>query len=173
MSWTPAPVPDIIHQKESSHTSMHWSPMRTPASFYSLFAAAALVVAAGSPVAAQSSVATGYARLAANRTASPDARIRTLATYDFDSSFEGMPTRVTVADSAGTLVASFRARGTRFDQPMKVAVADRDILLEGQTVRGVLTIVLYDQNDPMSAGTLLGAWTLGSYQGELRARAVR
>jgi len=171
MSWTPRPVPDIIHQKESSHTSMHWSPMRTPASFYSLVAAAALVVAAVSPAAAQQT--TGYARLAANRTASPDARVRKLATYDFDSSFEGMPTRVTVADSAGTLVASFRPRGARFDQPMKVAVADRDILLEGQTVRGLLTIVLYDQNDSMPAGSIIGTWTLGSYQGELRARAVR
>ena len=160
MSWTPRPVPDIIHQKESSHTSMHWSPMRTPASFYSLVAAAAQQT-------------TGYTRLAANRTASPDARVRKLATYDFDSSFEGMPTRVTVADSAGTLVASFRPRGARFDQPMKVAVADRDILLEGQTVRGLLTIVLYDQNDSMPAGSIIGTWTLGSYQGELRARAVR
>ena len=147
--------------------------MRTPASFYSLFAAAALVVAAVSPAAAQQTTATGYARLAANRTVTADAGVRKLATYDFDSSFEGMPTRVTVADSAGTLVASFRARGTRFDQPMKVAVADRDILLEGQTVRGLLTIVLYDQNDSMPAGSIIGTWTLGSYQGELRARAVR
>lgn len=146
--------------------------MRTPASFYSLFAAA-LVIAAVSPAAAQQTAPTGYARLAANRTAAPDTRVRKLATYDFDSSFEGMPTRVTVADSAGTLVASFRARGTRFDQPMKVAVADRDILLEGQTVRGTLTIVLYDQNDSMPAGSIIGTWTLGAYQGELRARAVR
>lgn len=147
--------------------------MRTPASFYSLFAAAAIVFAAGSPAAAQPTVATGYARLAANRTATPDARIRNLASYEFDSSFEGMPTRVTVADSAGTLVAFFRARGSRVDQPMKVAVADRDILLEGQTVRGLLTIVLYDQNDAMPAGSIIGTWTLGAYQGELRARSVR
>ena len=146
--------------------------MRTPASFYSLFAAAAIVFAAGSPAAAQPTVATGYARLAANRT-TPDARIRNLASYEFDSSFEGMPTRVTVADSAGTLVAFFRARGSRVDQPMKVAVADRDILLEGQTVRGLLTIVLYDQNDAMPAGSIIGTWTLGAYQGELRARSVR
>ena len=147
--------------------------MRTPASFYSLFAAAAIVFAAGSPAAAQPTVATGYARLAANRTTTPDARIRNLASYEVESSFEGMPTRVTVADSAGTLVAFFRARGSRVDQPMKVAVADRDILLEGQTVRGLLTIVLYDQNDSMPAGSIIGTWTLGAYQGELRARAVR
>ena len=146
--------------------------MRPPVSFYSLFTVAALVVAAGSPAAAQQPT-TGYARLAANRAPSADVRVRKLASYDFDSSFEGMPTRVTVADSAGTLVASFRARGTRFDQPMKVAVADRDILLEGQTVRGTLTIVLYDQNDSMPAGSIIGTWTLGAYQGELRARAVR
>jgi hypothetical protein len=56
---------------------------------------------------------------------------------------------------------------------MKVAVVDRDILLEGETVRGTLSIVLYDQNDPMSAGAMVGTWKLGSVQGDLRARAVR
>ena len=141
--------------------------MRTPASFYSLFTAAIFSAAAIAPAEAQP-----YVRLAANETA-PRAITRRLATYDFDSSIEGMPTRVTVADSAGTLVASFRPRGGRADQPMKVAVADRDILLEGQTVRGTLTIVLYEQNDPMATGSIIGTWTLGAYQGELRARAVR
>jgi hypothetical protein len=56
---------------------------------------------------------------------------------------------------------------------MKVAIADRDILLEGETARGTLAIALYDQNDPKAAGTILGTWSLGSIQGELRARAVR
>jgi hypothetical protein len=142
--------------------------MRAHTSFHSLLTAAALSATAVAPAAAQQS----FARLAAN---TADARpiTRTLATYDFNSSLEGMPTRVTVADSAGTLVASFRARGGRTDHPMKVAVVDRDILLEGETVRGTISIVLYDQNDPMSAGALVGTWKLGSVQGDLRARAVR
>jgi hypothetical protein len=148
--------------------------MRTLTSFYSLLTVGALSAAAA-PAVAQPVIVLGRVQLAANIASAADPRpaVRTLATYDFDSSFEGMPTRVTVADSAGTLVASFRPRGGRADQPMKVAVADRDILLEGQTARGTLTIVLYEQNDPMSAGSLLGSWTLGSAQGELRARTVR
>jgi len=147
--------------------------MRAPTSFYSLLTVGALCATAAASAVAQPAVVLGRVHLAANIAADPRPVTRTLATYDFDSSFEGMPTRVTVADSAGTLVASFRARGGRTEQPMKVAVADRDILLEGETVRGTLTIVLYEQNDPMARGTLLGTWTLGPRQGELRARAVR
>ncbi len=138
-------------------------------SFYSLLTAGALVVLAAAPTVAQPT----FVRLAANTAAEPRSATRTLATYDFNSAFEGMPTRVTVADSAGTLVASFRPRGARTDRPMKVAVADRDILLEAETVRGTLTIVLYEQNDPVAAGSIIGTWSLANAQGELRARAVR
>jgi hypothetical protein len=149
--------------------------MRAHTSFYSLLTAAALSATAAAPASAQQAAASGYARLAANAAAVANHRpgTRTLATYDFDSSLPGMPSRVTVADSAGTLVASFRPRGTAIEQPMKVAIADRDILLEGETARGTLAIALYDQNDPKTAGTILGTWSLGSLQGELRARAVR
>ena len=137
-------------------------------SFYSILAAGA-IFAAPAPVVAQQP----YARLTTNAPSDPRPITRTLATYEFDSSFEGMPTRVTVADSAGTLVAWFRQRGTQINQPMKVAVADRDILLEGQTVRGPFTMVLYEQNDPAYPGTIIGSWTLADRQGELRARVVR
>lgn len=141
-------------------------------SFLSSLAVAAVLA---SPVAAQQSLVSERVRPATDATTPDDRRspARTLVTYDFSSSFDGMPSRVTVADSNGTLIASFRPRGAPKDRPMKVAVADRDILLEGETVRGTLTIVLYEQTDTTSAGTLLGTWALGSYQGELRARAVR
>jgi hypothetical protein len=138
-------------------------------SLYSFLTAGAIMITVAGPAVAQPT----FVRLVANGAADPRTATRTLATYDFNSAFEGMPTRVTVADSAGTLVASFRPRGARADRPMKVAVADRDILLEAETVRGTLTIVLYDQNDPMAVGSVIGSWTLGSAQGELRARAVR
>jgi hypothetical protein len=149
--------------------------MRAHTSFHSLLAAAALCATVAVPAAAQQSVAPGFVRLVASTATAANARpiTRRLATYDFGSSLEGMPSRVTVADSAGTLVATFRARDGRTELPMKVAVADRDILLEGETVGGTFTLVLYEQNDPMAAGALLGTWTLGSRQGELRARAVR
>jgi hypothetical protein len=148
--------------------------MRAHTSLFSLLAVGALCATAAAPASAQQSAASGYARLAANAATAANAPrvIRPLAKYEFDSSLLGMPSRVMVADSAGTLVATFRARGTSIDQPMKVAIADRDILLEGETARGTLTIVLYDQNDP-AVGSILGNWKLGSLQGELRARAVR
>jgi hypothetical protein len=149
--------------------------MRAHTSFYSLLAAAALSATAAAPAIAQQSATPGFVRLVANTASSADAprATRTLATYDFNSSVFGMPNRVTVVDSAGTLVATFRARGENTDQPMRVAVADRNILLEGETVRGKLKIVLFDQNDRVSTGAILGTWELGALQGELRARAVR
>jgi hypothetical protein len=147
--------------------------MRAHTSFYSLLTAAALSAAAATPAAAQQTITP--VRLVASTAivAEPRSGTRTLATYDFDSSLPGMPSRVTVADSAGIMVASYRPRGTGIEQPMKVAVVDRDILLEAETVRGTLTMALYDQNDPKAAGAIIGTWKLGSIQGELRARAVR
>ncbi|MFL5607646.1 MAG: hypothetical protein ACJ8AD_14445 [Gemmatimonadaceae bacterium] len=149
--------------------------MRAHTSFYSLLAAAALSATAAASATAQQSATPGFVRLVATTATSADAprAVRTLATYDFNSSVFGMPSRVTVVDSAGTLVATFRARGDNADQPMRVAVTDRDVLLEGETVRGRLKIRLYDQNDRVSAGAVIGNWELGSLQGELRARAVR
>ena len=84
-------------------------------------------------------------------------RLRTLAVYRFsNASVTGMPSQVTVADSSGELVASFRRAGTANATPMLVDVLDNDITLHGATPSGVLTLVLFGQNDPTAAGALIG-----------------
>ena len=143
-------------------------------SLVSPIAAAVLALAAIETASAQSTVATANVRLATRSADIVDApRQRTLAIYQFDGSHEGIPSQVTVADSAGKLVASYRLRGGWAERPMTVDVADSDILLQAQTPRGTLTMVFYQQNDPDAAVPLIGLWSLGTRQGELRGRAER
>jgi hypothetical protein len=84
-----------------------------------------------------------------------------------------MPAQVTVADSAGALVAAFRLSGNRGAGPMTVDVLSNDLVLTGQTPSGMLTLVLYRQNDPEAAGAFVGSWSLGVHQGELRGQTTR
>ena len=111
-------------------------------SLVSPLAAAVLAIAAIETASAQSTVASANVRLATRSADIVDApRQRTLAIYQFDGSHEGIPAQVTVADSAGKLVASYRLRGGWAERPMTVDVADSDILLQAQTQRGTLTMV--------------------------------
>lgn len=145
-------------------------------SILSPLAAAAVSVAALCPAAAQQAVAADHIRPAAHHAASTTdtVQLRTLAVYHFGASqLPGMPSRVTVADSAGELVATFRRPNTRESVPMVVDVVGTDITLHGATPAGVLTLVLYGQNDPDASSALLGRWMLGDRQGELRGRTER
>lgn len=144
--------------------------MRTLPSFHSTLAIAALCASAFTPAAAQRTTRGEFLRTVANGNVAPV--VRALAVYELEAAPDGMPTRVTVSDSAGTLVASYRVRGTGAERPMRVSVADSDILLEGETPRGTLTIVLYDGNDRSGPDVLVGRWALGSRRGELRGRAT-
>jgi hypothetical protein len=56
---------------------------------------------------------------------------------------------------------------------MVIDVLGTDITLHGATPAGVLTLVLYGQNDPDASGAFIGRWTLGDRQGGLRGRAER
>ena len=144
-------------------------------SILSPLAAAALSLAAGRPAAAQQATAE-YVHPAVRHLAATSDTVqrRTLAVYRFGASqLAGMPSEVTVADSSGELVATFRRPNTRDAVPMVVDVLDTDITLHGATPAGVLTLVLYGQNDPNASGALLGRWTLGDRQGELRGRTER
>ena len=135
--------------------------------------AATALLAAVHPAAAQRATAA-HARPAVGRAvASPDAvPPRTLAVYRFGASgVPGMPSQVTVADSAGELVATFRRPNTRESAPMVVDVLGTDITLQGATPAGVLTLVLYGQNDPDASGVFIGRWTLGARHGALRGGA--
>ena len=149
--------------------------MRLIRSLASPITAAVLALAAIETASAQPSVASANARLVAR---SADMAVaaplqRTLAIYEFDGSYDGIPSQVTVADSAGKLVASYRLRGGWVERPMSIDVADSDILLQAQTPRGTLTMVFYQQNDPDATGPFVGAWSLGTRQGQLHGRAGR
>ena len=144
-------------------------------SLVSPLAAAVLAIAAIDTASAQPAVASANVRPVVRSTdAAVEApRQRTLAIYQFDGSHEGFHAQVTLADSAGKIVASYRLRGGWADRPMTIDVADSDILLQAQTPRGTLTMVFYQQNDPDAAGPFVGTWSLGTRQGELRGRAER
>jgi hypothetical protein len=150
--------------------------MRFLRSILSPLAATALCAATARPAAAQQAVTAEYVRPAVGHAGSnPDTvQLRTLAVYRFGpTQLAGMPSEVTVADSAGELVATFRRPNTRDSVPMVVDVLGTDITLHGATPAGVLTLVLYGQNDPDASRALVGRWTLGGRQGELRGRAER
>jgi hypothetical protein len=124
------------------------------------FAAAAVLAFASAPLAAQQSNAI------------PTGAARVVASYDFwnaprDAAF---PRSVTVADSAGTIVAHIDLAGDSKSIPMTVTVIERNLVLQGQTADGVLTLVLDRQNEGGVTKLTSGTWTLGKAQGTLRGR---
>ncbi|MCC7052916.1 MAG: hypothetical protein IT355_06575 [Gemmatimonadaceae bacterium] len=122
---------------------------------------AALALAAA-PLAAQQSSALPT---------SPAARV--VATYDFRNAPRDVafPTSVTVADSAGTIRATVALAGnTSRTVPMEVTVIESNLILQGMTPEGVLTLVLDRQNEGGTTRLASGTWTLGKYQGQLRGQ---
>jgi hypothetical protein len=98
---------------------------------------------------------------------------RTLAVYRLSrTALPGLPGEVTVADSAGSLVAHYRAPGAARGQAMTVAVMNTDLVLQAQAPTGVLTLLLERQNDA-SSDALTGRWWLGDRGGTLRATVAR
>ena len=123
-------------------------------------AAAAVLAFAAAPLAAQQSNAI------------PSGTARVVASFDFwnaprDGAF---PRSVTVADSAGTIVAYVDLAGDSKSVPMTVTVIERNLVLQGQTAGGVLTLVLDRQNEGGVTKLTSGTWTLGKAQGTLRGR---
>ena len=123
-------------------------------------ATAAVLAIAAAPLAAQQSNAI------------PTGAARVVASYDFwnaprDASF---PRSVTVADSAGTIIAHVELAGEASSIPMTVTVIERNLVLQGQTADGVLTLVLDRQNEGGVTKLTSGTWTLGKAQGQLRGR---
>jgi hypothetical protein len=150
--------------------------MRNLQSFLSPLAIAALCATAGRPAAAQRAAAPDYVRPVVQNAAAPTepAALRTVAIYRFSGARNlDMPTQVTVADSAGELVATFRLSGNRSAGPMVVAMRDTALVLRGETRKGLLTLVLYNPEEAQVAGQIVGRWSLGEYQGELRGSAAR
>ena len=83
----------------------------------------------------------------------------------------GFPTSVTVADSAGAIRATVYMTGNaRETIPMEVTVIESNLVLQGMTPEGVLTLVLDRQNEGGNEKLTTGTWTLGQFHGHLRGK---
>ena len=147
--------------------------MRTKTSFLSTLTAAALCAALIQPAAAQTVVASSVRP--AVETKSTDAPvIRTVAIYRFTASrLLRLPVTITIGDSSGTLIASYRMPNVERPSSMQVDVMGDDLILQGETTRGLLTLVLSRQNDGDTPSKFIGWWSLGDEHGDLRGRAQR
>ncbi len=105
----------------------------------------------------------------------PDRLSRVLATYDFGNRPQSaaLPRMVTVTDSAGTIIARADVDGERRPIPMIVYAMDTDLVLQGETSEGVLTLVLDRQNEGDNMKFTSGRWMLGRAEGQLRGRGMR
>ena len=148
--------------------------MRTKRSLLAPLATAALCAAATSAGAQRAAAPASVRPIALHTAVAVAPAARTVAVYHFGSPRAvGLPTLVTLADSAGKLMAAFSLAGSGAAHPMTVDVLDSDLVLKGATPAGLLTLVLYRQNDSDAADAWVGRWSLGDYQGELRGRALR
>lgn len=95
---------------------------------------------------------------------------RVVATYDFGSRPRDIafPRMVSVVDSAGTLIGKASILGDSREIPLTVTIMNSDLVLQGQTADGVLTLVLENQNDVGAKGGTTGRWILGNIRGTLR-----
>lgn len=95
---------------------------------------------------------------------------RIVAKYDFGAKRRAItfPRTVTVADSAGQLVARVALAGADKELPMTVTVIDSDLVLQSDTPDGVLTLVLERQNEGGSGIVAPGRWSIGRAEGKLR-----
>jgi hypothetical protein len=121
-------------------------------------------------------LALSAAPLAAQSNAMPktSGQTRVVASYDFWNAARtaSFPRSVTVADSAGTIVARVDLDGTSRAVPMTVTVIERNLVLQGDTPDGVLTLVLDRQNEGGETKLATGTWTLGKATGQLRGRVT-
>ncbi|MCC6930739.1 MAG: hypothetical protein IT359_17245 [Gemmatimonadaceae bacterium] len=97
---------------------------------------------------------------------------RVVATYQFGAPRYALavPVKVTVSDSAGTLVARARVHGEATERPLDVSVIENDLVLQGETAHGVLTLVLERQATGTEGKLTSGRWAVGDAEGTLRAR---
>lgn len=144
--------------------------MRSTSPRFTLLAIAALATVAVRPAGAQA-VAAAPVRPAVGH--APAAFPRAVAIYRFTTPrLAGIPTQVTVSDSAGQLVASFRLPGSNSSHPMLALVVGDELVLQGETPRGVLTLQLAGQQESQPAA-VIGRWRLEDQEGELRGRVRR
>jgi hypothetical protein len=99
----------------------------------------------------------------------PSAPPRVVATYWLRAPIGPLtfPREVTVSDSSGVLVASLRV-GTATAVPMTVETIAHQLVLQGATTDGVLTLLIDEGNAGAPAKQTRGRWSLGSAEGVLR-----
>ncbi len=109
---------------------------------------------------------------AASAQGAHDRSPRVIATYHFGATNRAIafPTTIVVADSAGTLVANARMAGEHRMRPLQVSVLDSDLVLQGETRDGTLTLVLGKQAVSDAPRDAEGRWSLGDVEGRLRTR---
>jgi hypothetical protein len=130
---------------------------------------AAVVLAGARPAAAQS-VARTQARPALAAADAP----RALVTYRFvGPRDDSLPATVTVADSAGALVARYWLPGDGRARALAVEVLDADLVLQGEAPEGLLTLVLVGQNGVAPPAEVTGRWRSATSRGGLHSRSVR
>ncbi len=97
---------------------------------------------------------------------------RPVATYEFHFGPReaGFVRKVTVADSAGTLVARAELAPAGQVLPMQVEAVGDDLMLQGQLPDGVLTLVFDRQVAGPEGRDVNGHWYLGRREGQLRGR---
>lgn len=95
------------------------------------------------------------------------AAARPVAEYRIETGRVGFPEHVTVSDSAGRIVASYRRVGDPVARPMAITVRGSDFRLRAMTPDGPLTIVLERQNGDVGP-VLTGRWRIGAMEGPLR-----
>jgi hypothetical protein len=95
---------------------------------------------------------------------------RLVASYAFQNAPRDVsfPRSVTVADSAGTLLASVALTRDNRVVPMTVNVIENNLVLQGATPEGILTLVLDRINEGGATTLTSGSWTLGRSSGALR-----
>jgi hypothetical protein len=109
--------------------------------------------------------------VAAAPAAAQSAVVRPVAIYNVANRNHDrtMPVRVTLADSAGKLVASYNLAADTTTHRMGVIFYGEDLVLVGETKRGVLEMTFLKQLD-RPRGAVTGYWTRGSEEGLLRGR---
>ena len=128
---------------------------------------------AGALVAAGAAVATPAAAQTAPSVAPSVARpvaMYSIASRNHDRT---MPSRVVLADSAGRLVANYWLASDSTAHSMGVIVYGDDLVLVGETQRGVLEMVLENQLDGRRGGRFGGRWTRGEQEGQLTGRVKK
>lgn len=137
----------------------------------SFLLALAAVVGAAMPARAaraQSAATTSDAAAAIIATSTMTA-VRAIATYDVTIRLRDarIASRLTVADSAGTLVGTAMIAGDATPVPMLVVVQGTDLVLSADTPRGLLEFVFHGANDWGAGRRVSGQWIFGEEHGTL------